>query len=232
MEKQEFVIVWLKESTGAVCYLHSDKHFYGNFIFCRGCNLVTYKTRAAADKKAQTYKGNKDGLIISMNADDVEQLESDWRKDRRAVLLRYTDKETLPAFQDAQADANGVILCRCNSAASISTPGRLFDALLSDRRENVTGWENAVLLIVRRKDYYNNGVYSGRPVFVIRPDSLPNVRPDKLFNLLNGGNVTDIINGVKVWETREKWLSYFTDEEKAAAVQIEKHLQTLAPAAA
>jgi hypothetical protein len=48
--------------------------------------------------------------------------------------------------------------------------------------------------------------------------------------LLNGGNVTDIINGVKDWDSRAEWLACFTDEEKRAAVAIEKHLQTLAPA--
>ena len=232
MEKQEFVIVWLKESTGAVCYLHSDKHFYGSFIFCRGCNLVTYKTRAAADKKARTYKGNKDGVIMSLNAADAEQLEKDWRKDRRAVLLRYTDSETLPVFEDAQPDANGVITCRTQSAGSMPVCGRLFDVLIS-RRTGICELENAVLLIVRSKDYYNNGVYSGRPVFVIRPDSLPNVRPSKLFNMLHGNETfTDTIKGVADWETRTDWLDCFTDEEKRAAVQIEKHLQTLAPAAA
>lgn len=231
MEKQSFVICWLKESTGAVCYLHSDKRFYRDFISMRGCNLVTYKTRAAADKKAQTYKGNKDGLIISLNSEDVEQLESDWRKDRRAVLFRYTDNKDLPAFEDAQPQENGVILCRVQSAASISTPGRCFDALLSER-PNIYNWESAVLLIVRREHYNNKGVFQGVPVFVIRPAELPNVRPHKLFNLLNGGNVTDIINGVTDWDSRADWLACFTDEEKRAAVAIEKHLQTLTAATA
>lgn len=139
-----------------------------------------------------------------------------------------TKKIILPAFEDAQADAAGVVTCCILSAASMAVCGRLFDALLS-KRADVFGWETSVLLIVRREDY-RPGVYSGRPVFVIRPGELPNVRPHKLFNLLNGGNVTDIINGVTDWESRAEWLACFTDEEKRAAVAIEKHLQTLAPA--
>jgi hypothetical protein len=77
----------------------------------------------------------------------------------------------------------------------------------------------------------NNGVYQGRPVFVIRPGELPNVRPEKLFNMLNGnGTFADKLAGVIDWESRAEWLAYFTEEEKRAAVAIEKHLQTLAPA--
>ena len=89
MEKQSYLICWLKESTGAVCYLHSDKKFYRIFISMRGCNLVTYKTRAQAEKKARTYAHNTDGIIIALESSAVEQMENDWRKDRRAVLLRY-----------------------------------------------------------------------------------------------------------------------------------------------
>lgn len=231
MEKKNYLVCWLKESARAVCFLHSDRKFYRDFISCRGCNLVTYKTRAAAEKKAQTWKSCKDGLVIAVDAADVEQLEQQAREKFRAVLLRYTDSENLPAFADAQPQANGVILCRVNSAASISAGARRFDALLSDRRENVTGWENAVLLIVRREEYNNNGVFHGRPVFVIRPAELPNVRPEKLFNMLNGnGTFADKLAGVIDWDSRADWLACFTDEEKRAAVAIEKHLQTLAPA--
>lgn len=231
MEKQNYLVCWLKESARAVCFLHSDRKFYRDFIFCRGCNLVTYKTRAAAEKKARTWKSCKDGVTIAVAAADVEQLEQQARENFRAVLLRYTDSEKLPAFEDAQPQANGVILCRVQSAASISAGARRFNALLSDRPENVTGWENAVLLIVEQKDYYNNGVYQGRPVFVVRPAELPNVRPEKLFNMLNGnGTFADKLAGVIDWESRAEWLACFTDEEKRAAVAIEKHLQTLAPA--
>ena len=141
------------------------------------------------------------------------------------------DREKLPAFADAQPQENGVILCRTQSAASISAGARRFDALLSDHRENVTGWENAVLLIVRREEYNNNGVFQGRPVFVFRPGELPNVRPAELFDMLNGnGTFADKLTGVINWGSRAEWLACFTDEEKRAAVAIEKHLQTLAPA--
>lgn len=140
-----------------------------------------------------------------------------------------TKKIILPAFEDAQADAAGVVTCCIQSAASMAVCGRLFDALLS-KRADVFGWETSVLLIVRREDY-RPGVYSGRPVFVIRPGELPNVRPAELFDMLNGnGTFADKLAGVIDWDSRAKWLSYFTDEEKRAAVAIEKHLQTLAPA--
>lgn len=231
MEKQNYLVCWLKESARAVCFLHSDKKFYRDFISCRGCNLVTYKTRAAAEKKAQTWKSCKDGRVIAVSADDVERLEQQAREDFRRLLFSYEENDNLPAFEDAQPDANGVILCRVQSAASISAGARRFDALLSDRRENVTGWENAVLLIVRREHYNNKGVFQGVPVFVIRPAELPNVRPEKLFNMLNGnGTFADKLAGVIDWDSRADWLACFTDEEKRAAVAIEKHLQTLAPA--
>lgn len=140
------------------------------------------------------------------------------------------DREKLPAFADAQPQENGVILCRTQSAASISAGGRRFDALLS-KRAGAIGWGSAVLLIVRREEYNNNGVFQGRPVFVFRPGELPNVRPAELFDMLNGnGTFADKLAGVIDWDSRAKWLSYFTDEEKRAAVAIEKHLQTLAPA--
>lgn len=230
MEKKNYLVCWLKESARAVCFLHSDKYFYRDFISCRGCNLVTFKTRAAAEKKAQTWKSCKDGVIIAVDAADVEQLEQQARENFRAVLLRYTDSEKLPAFEDAQPQANGVILCRVQSAAGVEAGARRFDALLS-KRADVFGWESAVLLIVERINYYNNGVYQGRPVFVIRPGELPNVRPEKLFNMLNGnGTFADKLAGVIDWECRADWLACFTDEEKRAAVAIEKHLQTLAPA--
>ncbi len=230
MEKQSYLVCWLKESARAVCFLHSDKKFYRDFISCRGCNLVTFKTRAAAEKKAQTWKSCKDGVIIAVDATDVERLEQQARENFRAVLLRYTDSEKLPAFEDAQPQANGVILCRVQSAAGVEAGARRFDALLS-KRADVFGWESAVLLIVEQKNYYNNGVYQGRPVFVIRPGELPNVRPEKLFNMLNGnGTFADKLAGVIDWESRAEWLAFFTDEEKRAAMAIEKHLQTLAPA--
>lgn len=231
MEKQNYLVCWLKESARAVCFLHSDRKFYRDFISCRGCNLVTYKTRAAAEKKAQTWKSCKDGRVIAVAADDVERLEQKARENFRRLLFSYEENDNLPAFEDAQPDANGVIKCATRSAASISAGARRFDALLSDRRENVTGWENAVLLIVKTEDYNNNGVFQGRPVFVVRPAELPNVRPEKLFNMLNGnGTFADKLAGVIDWESRAEWLACFTDEEKRAAVAIEKHLQTLAPA--
>lgn len=231
MEKQNYLVCWLKESARALCFLHSDRIFYRDFISCRGCNLVTYKTRAAAEKKAQTWKNCKDGRVIAVAADDVECLEQKAREDFRRLLFSYEENDNLPAFEDAQPDANGVIRCATCSAVSISAGARRFDALLSDRRENVTGCNNTVLLIVRRKDYNNNGVFHGRPVFVIRPGELPNVRPEKLFNMLGGnGTFADKLAGVIDWECRAEWLAFFTDEEKRAAVAIEKHLQTLAPA--
>ena len=142
------------------------------------------------------------------------------------------DREKLPAFEDAQPQENGVIICRVNSAASISAGARRFDALLSDRPD-VPGWNNAVLLIVRREEYNNKGVFKGVPVFVIRPAELPNVRPEKLFNMLNGnGTFADKLAGVIDWDSRADWLACFTDEEKRAAVAIEKHLQTLTAATA
>lgn len=233
MEKQNYLVCWLKESARAVCFLHSDKKFYRDFISCRGCNLVTYKTRAAAEKKAQTWKSCKDGRVIAVAADDVERLEQKARENFRRLLFSYEENDNLPAFEDAQPDANGVIKCATRSAASISAGARRFDALLSDRRENVTGWENAVLLIVKTENYNNNGVFQGRPVFVVRPAELPNVRPEKLFNMLNGnGTFADKLAGVIDWESRAEWLACFTDEEKRAAVTIEKHLQTLSAATA
>lgn len=232
MEKQSFVICWLKESTGAVCYLHSDKRFYRDFISMRGCNLVTYKTRAAAEKKAQTWKSCKDGRVIAVAADDVERLEQKARENFRRLLFSYEENDNLPAFEDAQADANGVIKCATRSAVSISAGARRFDALLS-KRADVFGWESAALLIVKTEDYNNNGVFQGRPVFVVRPAELPNVRPEKLFNMLNGnGTFADKLAGVIDWDSRADWLACFTDEEKRAAVAIEKHLQTLTAATA
>ena len=230
MENKNYLVCWLKESARAVCFLHSDRKFYRDFISCRGCNLVTYKTRAAAEKKAQTWKSCKDGRVIAVAADDVERLEQKARENFRRLLFSYEENDNLPAFEDAQPDANGVIKCATRSAASISAGARRFDALLS-KRENVTGWNNAVLLIVRRKDYNNKGVFQGVPVLVIRPGELPNVRPSELFDMLNGnGTFTDKLAGVIDWDSRADWLACFTDEEKRAAVAIEKHLQTLAPA--
>ena len=230
MEKQNYLVCWLKESARAVCFLHSDKKFYRDFISCRGCNLVTYKTRAAAEKKAQTWKSCKDGRVIAVAADDVERLEQQARENFRRLLFSYEENDNLPAFEDAQPDANGVIKCRIQSAHSMPVCGRHFDALLS-KRADVFGWESAVLLIVETEDYNNRGVYKGRPVFVIRPGELPNVRPEKLPGMLDGNDTfTEKLTGVIDWDMRETWLSYFTDEEKRAAVAIEKHLQTLAPA--
>ena len=224
---ESYFIIWLKESAGAVSILHSDKHFYRDFISCRGCNFVTYKTRAAAEKKARTYSYNKDGVIIAVSSSEYEQISEDFRRDRRAVLARYRGGEDLPAFEDAQPDTNGVVTCRIKAAAGITAGARLFDALLSTR--DVNGWGPCVLLITYRKYYDNNGKFSGVPVFVIRPDDLPNMRPEKLFNMLNGnGTFADKLAGVIDWETRLSWLEAFTDEEKRAAVLIEKHLQTLA----
>ena len=94
------------------------------------------------------------------------------------------------------------------------------------------GWADSTLIIARREDYDNRGNFEGVPVLVIGPADLPRVQPAHVFDLLNGGNITDKVAGVIDWETRAAWLSHFTDEEKRAAVQIEKHLQTLAPAAA
>jgi len=227
-----FIIVWLKESAGTLSVLHSDKHFYRDFISCRGCNLVSYKTRAAADKKAQTYRHTEDGVIIAISYSEFNKLNDDFRRDRRAVISRYKGGEELPAFEDAQPDENGVITCRINSAGIIGVCGCTFDALLS-KRADVFGWETAVLLITYRKDYNNKGKFSGVPVFVVRPGDLPNVRTEKLFDMLHGnGSFTDKLSGVIDWETRLSWLGCFTNEEKRAAVIIEKHLQTLAQAAA
>jgi hypothetical protein len=89
------------------------------------------------------------------------------------------------------------------------------------------GWADSTLIIARREDYDNRGNFEGVPVFVIGPADLPRVQPVNVFDLLNGGNITDKVAGVIDWETRISWLEAFTDEEKRAAVQIEKHLQTL-----
>lgn len=224
METKKFIVVWLKASNATASALHSNKRFYTGFNFGRGCNLVEYKTRAAAEKRAAAYQHVTDGIVTAVPADEFDELSREFWKDSRAVLFRYTDSAKLPAFEDAQADENGVITCAVRSAASMAVCGRRFDALFSQR-------ETPVLLIVWAKDYYNNGVYSGRPVFVVRPEELPNVRPEKLFRMLNGSDTfTDQLSGVKDWETRAEWLDAFTDEEKRAAVAIEKHLQTLAPA--
>lgn len=94
----------------------------------------------------------------------------------------------------------------------------------------VSGWADSTLIIARREDYDNRGNFEGVPVFVIGPADLPRVQPANVFDLLNGGNITDKVAGVIDWETRAAWLSHFTDEEKAAAVQIEKHLKTLTAA--
>ncbi len=228
---EKYLIIWLKESAGAVCVLHSDKHFYRSFISCRGCDVVTYKTRAAAEKKARAYSYNKDGVIIPVLSSELEQLEKDFYNDRRAVLARYTaPAELLPAFEDAQTGENGVITCRIQSAG-ITGISQDFDVLLS-KRADVFGWETAVLIVTNHKYYDNNGKFSGRPVFVIRPADLPDVSPCNLFDMLRGnGSFTNKLSGVDDWETREKWLSHFTEEEKATAVQIEKYLQTLTQAA-
>lgn len=230
MEKQCFLIVWLKESARCVCFLHSDRNFYRSFISMRGCNLVTYKTRAAAEKKVRTFGHVSDGLVIAVESSDVEHLKDEARREFAAVLFRYTDSAKLPAFEDAQPDANGVITCAVQSAYSVHVCARRFDALLS-KRVDVWGWETAVCLIVRTEDYNNRGVFSGRPVFVIRPNELPNVRPHELPGMIDGfSDFADQLSGVTDWEGRAAWLAHFTDEEKRAAVAIEKHLQTLAPA--
>ena len=148
-------------------------------------------------------------------------------------FVKASEESTTDTNQESTTDrisrAAGVITCRIQSAASMAVCGRRFDALLS-KHADVFGCETSVLLIARREDY-RPGVFSGHPVLVVRPDELPNVRPEKLFNMLNGSDTfTSKLSGVTNWESRADWLACFTDEEKRAAVAIEKHLQTLAPA--
>jgi hypothetical protein len=117
---------------------------------------------------------------------------------------------------------------RINAAAACGRgPVYSFTALLM-KDPAAFGWDDSTLIIARREDYDNRGNFEGVPVFVIGPADLPSVQPAHVFDLLNGGNVTDKVAGVIDWETRAAWLEAFTDEEKRAAVLIEKHLQALA----
>jgi hypothetical protein len=176
MEKQNYLVCWLKESARAVCFLHSDRKFYRDFISCRGCNLVTYKTRAAAEKKAQTWKSCKDGRVIAVAADDVERLEQKARENFRRLLFSYEENDTLPAFEDAQPDANGVIKCATRSAASISAGARRFDALfLKDALDQIH-------LVLRRQDAVTISFY----VDLINPHMLLKKRQFALQLLLIG----------------------------------------------
>ena len=119
---------------------------------------------------------------------------------------------------------------KINAAAACGRgPVYSFTALLT-KDDAAFGWADSTLIIARREDYDNRGNFEGVPVFVIGPADFPSVQPANVFDLLNGGNITDKVAGVIDWETRTAWLSHFTDEEKRAAVAIEKHLQTLAPA--
>lgn len=95
MEKQVFIIVWLKASNAVASALHSNKHFYSGFNFGRGCNLVTYKTRAAAEKKAAEYKRTTDGVIIAAPADSFNDLSREFWRNSRAVLARYQETPAL-----------------------------------------------------------------------------------------------------------------------------------------
>lgn len=122
-------------------------------------------------------------------------------------------------------------ILKINSAAACGRgPVYNFTALLM-KDAAAFGWADSTLIIARREDYDNRGTFEGVPVLTIGPADLPRVKPAHVFDLLNGGNITDKVAGVIDWETREKWLSCFTDEEKRAAVHIEKHLQAIESAA-
>lgn len=166
------------------------------------------------------------GETYRLNFATLQQL-IDYVKANQESTTDSNQESTTDTNQESTTDTAGVITCRIQSAANMAVCGRRFDALLS-KRADVLGWETSVLLIVRREDY-RPGVFSGRPVFVVRP--LPNVRPEKLFNMLNGSDTfTAKLSGEINWESRADWLACFTDEEKRAAVAIEKHLQALVPA--
>lgn len=85
-----YLIVWLKESNRRISILHSDNHFYGNFISLRGCDFVTYKTLAGSKAKARKYARNKDGVIIPVLFSEYDNLYDDWKHDYKSVLARYT----------------------------------------------------------------------------------------------------------------------------------------------
>lgn len=90
---------------------------------------------------------------------------------------------------------------------------------------------DGTLFIARRADYDNHGHLSGVPVMIVTAKDHKNVDTSKLFHMLAGNeSFTDILAGIVTWETREKWLEYFTDEEKRVAVQIENNLKQRAVA--
>lgn len=73
---------------------------------------------------------------------------------------------------------------------------------------------NGESYVVNRKDYHNNGVFDGYPLYV---------GGKHLFRLLGGSHsLSDILSGKVDWNARIEWLNCFTEEEIIEAIHVEK----------
>lgn len=82
------------------------------------------------------------------------------------------------------------------------------------------------MLVGERKYYDNKGHFYGKPIFRVKPDDFPNVRPAKLFNMLHGNNSFLMqLTGVVDWDSREEYLACFTPEERQKACEIESYIE-------
>jgi hypothetical protein len=161
------------------------------------------------------------GGVLSTGDAGYRYVAEKYEQARRAGLIitpqdglcRWiTDKET------PQPEAGVIIV---NAATTLATNGQI-DALY--KRD-----DNSVL-ITKRTDYINgNGLLTGAPLLTISDGKHANVRPDKLWNILNSSNpIADVLSGKVDWDARKAWLSYFTDEELQLADEIEKRFRAAA----
>lgn len=161
-----------------------------------------------------------DGVLSSDNA-GFRYLMEKYEQAKRAGLIivpqdglcRWiTDKESC----NPQAD-----VIKVNSANTFTTNKHL--TTLYKRDENK-------FMVVRNTDYINGfGYLTGTPVLTVSNGEYENVDPSNLFHMIYGSNsFTDMLTGNIDWETREAWLSHFTDAEKRLAVTIEYNLKDAA----
>lgn len=73
---------------------------------------------------------------------------------------------------------------------------------------------NGESYIVNRKDYHNDGIFDGYPLYI---------GGSHLFRLLGGSHsLSDILSGKVDWSARKEWLNCFTEEEIKEAINVEK----------